>query len=43
LWSFTKEIVKIILAESNKFAKLKMIIRGYIDYNKNIFGKYNDG
>lgn len=36
---FSKEIVKIIIAETDKFAKLKMIIRGYIDYRKNIFGK----
>jgi len=43
LWSFIKVIVKIILVESNKFAKLKMIIRGYIDYQNNIFGKTSYG
>lgn len=43
LWSFIKEIVKIILVESNKFAKLKMIIRGYIDYQNDIFGKTSYG
>jgi len=36
---FNKEIAKIIIAETYKFAKLKMIIRGYRDYRKNIFGK----
>jgi rhamnosyltransferase len=43
LWLFIKEIIKIIMVESTKFAKLKMIIRGYIDYQKNIFGKSTDG
>ena len=39
LWTFTKEIIKIILVESNKLEKLKMIIGGYKDYQRNIFGK----
>jgi len=36
---FSKEIVKVIIAETDKFAKLRMIIRGYKDYRENIFGK----
>lgn len=37
-----KEIIKILFAENNKLAKLKMTLRGYLDYRKGIFGKYKD-
>ncbi|MDD2358072.1 MAG: glycosyltransferase family 2 protein [Thiovulaceae bacterium] len=37
-----KAIIKIILLESDKLKKLKMIYRGYRDYERNIFGKYNE-
>ncbi len=37
---FLKEIIKIIFYENEKLKKLKMIILGYCDYRKNIFGKY---
>ncbi len=38
-WLFIKEIIKIIIAESTKIEKIKMIIKGYRDYQNNIFGK----
>jgi rhamnosyltransferase len=39
LLSFSKEIIKIIIAETNKIVKFKMIIKGYRDHRKNILGK----
>lgn len=36
---FLKEVVKILLFEKNKIKKVKMIIKGYIDYKKDKFGK----
>jgi len=38
--SFILEIIKIILVESEKIQKLKMIIRGLIDFKKNQLGKF---
>jgi rhamnosyltransferase len=38
---FVKELIKISLYESKKIKKFKMILRGYFDYKKNIFGKYS--
>ena len=35
-----KETLKIILVEHKKIEKLKMIIRGYWDYHKGVFGNY---
>lgn len=35
-----KEIVSIVLFESDKLAKLRMMWRGYIDYRRGCFGKY---
>ncbi len=37
---FILEIIKIILVESNKIQKLRMIIQGLIDLRKNQFGKF---
>ncbi len=36
------EVLSILLYEEDKLAKLQMIIRGYSDYKKGIFGKYSD-
>lgn len=36
-----EEIIKILLFENNKILKLKMIIKGYIDFKNNIYGKLN--
>lgn len=38
---FRKELVKILLFERDKIEKVKMIIRGYVDFKKNNFGKFN--
>lgn len=35
------DIIKIILFEKEKFKKLKMILKGVIDYRKGITGKFN--
>jgi rhamnosyltransferase len=35
-----KSIIKVIFFEYNKFEKLKMIFRGYVDYKNRKFGKY---
>jgi rhamnosyltransferase len=32
----------VLLYEKQKFAKLKMMLRGYLDYKRGIFGKYHD-
>lgn len=40
--SFRGEIRNILLMEKNKIAKLVMIAKGYLDYKRNIFGKYKD-
>ena len=39
---FIKEIVKIIVVESYKTQKLRMIFRGFRDFKKNNFGRLND-
>ncbi len=36
------EVLSILLYEDDKLAKLRMIVRGYSDYKKGIFGKYSD-
>jgi rhamnosyltransferase len=38
---FQKELLKILLYERDKIEKIKMMIRGYIDFKKNIFGKFD--
>lgn len=38
--SFIKETIKIILYEKEKKLKIRMILKGYKDYKKNIFGKF---
>jgi rhamnosyltransferase len=40
--TFRKIIIKVLLFENDKMKKLKYILRGYHDYRKNIFGKYED-
>ena len=37
---FYRDIIRIIGCEEMKYQKLKMIIKGYIDYKKNNFGEY---
>ncbi len=37
---FFKELLKILLYESNKLIKFKMIFKGYIHYRKDKFGKF---
>ncbi|KLE14597.1 glycosyltransferase family 2 protein [Clostridium sp. C8] len=37
--NFIKENIKILLLEEDKIDKFKMILRGYIDYRNNRFGK----
>jgi|SRR5690606_4796189 len=37
---FIKEYIKILLFEDRKYEKTKMIIRGFTDYRKNKFGKF---
>ncbi|MDR3626867.1 MAG: glycosyltransferase family 2 protein [Ignavibacteriaceae bacterium] len=39
--AFLKEILKILFYEDKTIEKYKMIIRGYIDYRRNKFGKLN--
>lgn len=39
--NFMKENLKILLLENNKINKFRMIIKGYIDYKNNRFGKLN--
>lgn len=38
--TYFRNISKIIIFEKQRITKLKMIILGYYDYRKNIFGKY---
>ncbi|CUO42597.1 glycosyltransferase family 2 protein [Clostridium disporicum] len=38
---FLKDIIKIILLEEEKNKKIKMIIRGYIDFKKDKYGKFD--
>jgi rhamnosyltransferase len=40
--AFWKSYLKVVLFEKDKFQKIKYILRGYCDYRKNIFGKYED-
>ncbi|MFO7447593.1 MAG: glycosyltransferase family 2 protein [Ignavibacteriaceae bacterium] len=42
LISFRNNLIKILLFEEKKIAKLKMIIKGYKDYRKHKFGKYQE-
>jgi len=37
-----KELVKIILAEPHRLEKAKMMVRGWLDYRRGRFGKYED-
>ena len=38
---FWKSFIKVTLFEKHKLKKIRFVIRGYIDFRKNIFGKYN--
>lgn len=38
---FWKSFIKVILFEKHKLKKISFVIKGYIDFRKNIFGKYN--
>ena len=38
----TKEIFSILLFEREKVAKLRMMWRGYLDYRRGCFGKYEE-
>jgi rhamnosyltransferase len=38
--NFIRELFEIIVFEKKILAKISMIIKGYIDYKKNRFGKY---
>jgi rhamnosyltransferase len=38
----TKDVIKIILFEQDKLIKLINIIRGYLDFRRGIFGKYEE-
>lgn len=38
--NFIKGLIKLLLFEKSRIAKLKCIYRGYIDYKRNRFGKY---
>jgi len=38
--NFIRELFEIIAFDKNVWAKIKMILQGYIDYKKNHFGKY---
>ena len=40
--AFWKSYLKVVLFEKNRVQKIKYIIRGYRDYRRNIFGKYED-
>lgn len=35
-----REIIKVVLFEEEKFLKIKMVIKGILDYKKKVFGKY---
>lgn len=39
---FIVDIIIILLYEREKWAKFKMMMRGYLDYKRGIFGKYYD-
>jgi rhamnosyltransferase len=39
---FWKSYLKVILFEKDKIQKIKYIIKGYCDYRRNIFGKYEN-
>lgn len=39
---FLVDFIIVLLYEKQKFAKFKMMVRGYMDYKRNIFGKYHD-
>lgn len=38
---FFVDFIIVLLYEKQKLAKFRMMIRGYFDYKRNIFGKYN--
>jgi rhamnosyltransferase len=37
-----RELVKIVLAETHRYRKARMMIRGWLDYRRGQFGKYED-
>jgi rhamnosyltransferase len=39
---FWGQLRNIMLMEKDKIAKLVMIVKGYLDYKRNVFGKYRD-
>lgn len=39
---FFVDFIIVLLYEKQKIAKFKMMLRGYLDYKRGIFGKYND-
>lgn len=39
---FFVDAVIVLLYEKQKFKKFKMMLRGYLDYKRNVFGKYHD-
>lgn len=39
---FLVDFIIVLLYEKQKIAKFKMMLRGYLDYKRGIFGKYND-
>lgn len=39
---FLKELLKIIFYENKKLKKISMIIKGYMDYKKDIYGKFQN-
>jgi len=39
---FFRDLRRIILFEADKINKLKMIVKGYIDFKKNVFGKLQE-
>ena len=39
---FNHELYKIILFERNKYKKITSIVRGYLDFKRNVFGKIKD-
>ncbi len=39
---FLVDFIIVLLYEKQKIAKVKMMLRGYLDYKRGIFGKYHD-
>lgn len=40
--SFRGEIRNILFMEKNKMSKIYMIVKGYVDFKRNLFGKYQE-